>query len=256
MSFHHLEADEYQGPGVTQLHDTAIEAGLVTAPKRAVPDDVLHYNNQQQRGDDDSSDDSEDDEQLMERLREQMVSQLRQQHDALIAAATTVESSHLRDLTEDEFEQHCLASSHSHLTLLLLHCHTADCLHMSHVLASLARQYPSAVRCVRLLATGDNIARFPLAACPTVLAYSGGRKAGQWGVRDWRRVGGGVGRVEVGDVVRELRRCGLLEASGEDDDEAETDAGTGRMQLSRGSVGAKYRRRGRDDSDHDDDDDG
>ena len=269
MSFHHLDAPEYQGPGVTQLHDSAIEAELVAAPDRAVPDDVLHYNQQlqldedkrkkqlQRRRDDDhdseqDNSDEEDDE-PMQRMRERWLSQLQQQHATLKAAVTTQpDSSILRDITEDEFEHHCLTSSHSHLTLLLLHCLTPACLHMSAVLASFGRLYPSAVRCVRLRATGDNIARFPLAACPTVLAYTAGSKVGQWGERDWRRMGGG--QVEVRDVVRELRRCGLLEGAAEDE-EAEVDKRSDRLRLTRGTFGAAGgRRRGRDSSDDDDED--
>jgi len=203
---------------------------------------VLHYNKQLQLdeakrkrqqhprhdSDDSSEEEEEEDEQLMAAMRERMLSAFKQQHDTLITAATaaTANPSHLRDITEDEFDQHCLASSHAHLTLLVLHCNTPDCLHMSSVLATLGARYPAAVRCVRLRATGDNIARFPLAACPTTMAYRAGRKVGQWGVREWRRRGGGE-QVAVSDVVRELRRCGLLDeaaaAEDEDEEQAEVD---------------------------------
>ena len=269
MSFLHLDAPEYQGPGVTQLHDTAIEAGLVTAPERPISDDVLQYNKQvqldeerrkkqlQRRADDDSEHDDEEeeeDEELMAQMRERLLSQLKKQHDTLITAATTVSnSSHLRDITEDEFSHHCLTSSHSQLTLLLLHCNTPACLHLSQVLAALAGRYPSAVRCVRLRATGDNIAHFPLAACPTTMAYTEGRKVGQWGMREWRRVGGGP--VEVGDVVRELRRCGLLEVAEEDEDEVEQGLRGDRLRVIRGGASADGRR-GRPDDSSDDADDG
>lgn len=282
MSYHHLDAPEYQGPGVTQLHDTAIEAGLVTAPERPTPDDVRHYNKQLQLEDDakrkkqqqrqhdsDQSDEleegeegeDEEDEQFMDVMRERMLSELKKQHDTLVTAATnTANSSHLRDITEDEFDQHCLASSHHHTTLLLLHCNTPACTHMSQLLATLGHRYPAALRCVRLRATGDNIARFPLAACPTTMAYKGGRKVGQWSVGEWMgrgrgRVGGGR-QVELADVVRELRQCGLLEAAAnEEDEEAELEErGGGRLQIARGSAGRGGRRRGLDDSSDDESD--
>ena len=267
MSFHHLDTPEYQGPGVTQLHDTAIEAGLVTAPERSVPDDVLHYNKQlqldadrkrkqqQRREEDDSEqeDEEEEDEQLMEQMRERLLSQLQQQHDTLITAATSASNlPHLLDISEDDFKHHCLTSSHSHLTLLLLHCNTPACVHMSQLLATLGRLHPSAVRCIRLRATGDNIAHFPLAACPTTMAYREGRKVGQWGLRDWKRAGTG-GQVEVGDVVRELRRCGLLQAAEEDEEEAELTQRNSRLRTTRGGISNSGRRRGRGDSSSDDD---
>ena len=262
MSFHHLDAPEYQGPGVTQLHDTAIEAELVTAPERAVPDDVLHYNQQLElddikrkkqqqqrlRGHDssDEEEEAEEDEQLMQRMRDQLLSKLKQQNDDLVATAST-----LQDITEDDFAHHCLTSSHAHLTLLLLHCHTPACLHLAQVLATLGRRYPAALRCaVRLRATGDNIAHFPLSACPTVMAYQRGKKVGQWGVGDWKRRGaraggsgggGSVQGVEVYDVIAELRRCGLLDAEEDEGEEVEDDGRSGRLRITRGSGRAESR---------------
>ena len=235
----HLDAPEYQGPGASQMHDAAIAAGLVAAPVQRIPDDVLHFLAQQQRDssiaeekqlDDDNED--EDDKLLMQRLRQQRLQSLRRPPQPSV----TVNA--LRAITETEFQHEVLTSSNHHPTLLLvlLSPPSARCAVISSLLSSLSSSQPG-VRLLSLVATGDNIARFPLSACPTVMGYTKGRKVGQWGWDDWTRGRDrGAGRagkfkaaaaLTVQDLEQELRRAGILQQSDEQGTEQEADADDG-----------------------------
>lgn len=192
------------GLGATQMHDAAIDAGLVETPEPPPTHDQMQADAAETRRSErenalnslslddvealsaDEFSDDDIDAEMWERLRENKRAELEKRDVPTHNQISGARSSLVRDLTETEFSDYVLTSSRHSWSLLLLHRGSAACKHVSQLLDSLSREHPS-ISCSRLLAKEGVIARFPLSACPTLLAYRDGEKRLQF---DTVRLGG------------------------------------------------------------------
>jgi len=212
----HLEAPEYQGVGGTQLHDAAIEAGLVERPAIQLTDDEQQlqfqeqlqgiHSQQREEMNLEQLEEAEDEleEEILQRLKQQRLREIKQQQQQ--QQQKHQKSQPLMEISESQFQSDVLEASYQGFCLLLLYkLDCSKCEFLTSLLELVSASHPE-LRFSRLLATGDNISNFPLSHCPAVLAYHKGRKFHQWSsINAWNGFNTNQQFIE-----RELKRLGII----------------------------------------------
>ncbi len=187
----HLEAPEYQGLGRTQMHDAAIDAGLVPTPDVKPTDDEVntdrlnqlsearavnpHYDLEDKNLDELDELEDELDDTVLRKLRAKRIKELKSQ-ESLDNIPKVIG---LREIQDTEFDLEVKQrSKHGPVILLLYLKNHPESTMMEKLLIPLQNQFRH-VTMVKLQAS-DRIANFPLSDVPTVLVWNGAQKLGQF----------------------------------------------------------------------------
>jgi len=182
------DAPEDWGPGATQMHDCAIEAGLVERPKKEMTDDEfnlayrLELEKQVEVLEADRTaaelqeleEDGDDDEALIAQLRAKRMEEMKQARAAKLA-----HGSDLPEVDPFDFEQQVSGPSKQGFVVLLVYrANHADSALAQSSLRALSAAYPQ-VMC-KQMHVSQHIANLPPQDCPVLLVYRHGRVAKQF----------------------------------------------------------------------------
>jgi hypothetical protein len=187
----HLDAPEYVGLGRTQMHDAAIEAGLVPTPQVEQTVDEAnserieqlesaksanpHYELEGKTSEELDELEDEVDETVLRRLKQKRLKELKDKES--LENIPKVQA--LKEIQDNEFDSEVKQRSvHSPVVLLLYLLSHPESSMMEKLLIPLQNNFQH-ISVVKLLAS-NRIANFPLSDAPTVLVWSGGSKIAQF----------------------------------------------------------------------------
>jgi hypothetical protein len=177
-----LDAPEDQGLGATQMHDAAIDAGLVARPERVVTVDEFNtaYREELQaqvermKADrtveelEEMEEDGEDDDAIIAQLREKRIAELR--HSRLQKTL----SQDLPEIDPFDFENSVLVPSRQgDVVLLVYRANHSDSALLQGLLRSFASTH-SHILCLQMHSS-QAIANLPPQDCPVLLVYRHGK---------------------------------------------------------------------------------
>lgn len=173
-----LDAPEDQGLGATQMHDAAIDAGLVARPERIVTVDEfntayaeeLAAQVERMKADrsveelEELEEDGEDDDALIAQLRERRIAEIKAARQQKSAARE------LKEVDPFDFEQSVqVPSKQGHVVLLVYRASHADSTQMQGLLRTFATKHAE-VLCLQMHVS-QQIANLPPQDCPVILVY-------------------------------------------------------------------------------------